>query len=53
MTKAKVIIADLDLNYTTKLQYKFIREFLNKIDLEIITERSYFEEFLSKSPIFF
>lgn len=49
MTKAKVIIADLDLNYTTKLQYKFIREFLNKIDLEIITERSYFEEFFSKS----
>ena len=44
MAKARVIIADTDINYIIPLQLKFAEEFLDAIDLEIITDRRYFEE---------
>lgn len=48
MSKPRVIIADEDENYIIPLQFKFVIEFFNKIDLEIITDRIYFENFFSK-----
>jgi MinD-like ATPase involved in chromosome partitioning or flagellar assembly len=48
MARPKVIIADEDENYIISLQFKFITEFFNKIDLEIITDKSYFAEYFSK-----
>lgn len=44
MAKPRIIIADTDINYILSLQLKFVEEFFDKIDLEIITDRSYFEE---------
>lgn len=48
MTKPKVIIADEDVNYIIPLQFKFVSDFFNKIELEIISDRNYFEEFFSR-----
>lgn len=48
MARPKVIIADEDANYIVPLQLKFVTEFFDKLDLEIITERVYFEEYFSK-----
>lgn len=44
MAAPRIIIADTDYNYIIPLQTKFINEFYNKIDLEIITEKNYFNE---------
>lgn len=49
MSKARVIVADTDINYIIPLQLKFAEEFFDAIDLEIISDRSYFEE-LFASP---
>lgn len=43
MGKPRIIIADIDENYIDPLQMKFAEEFFEKIDLEIITDREYFE----------
>lgn len=43
MAKARVIIADTDLNYMIPLQLKFAEEFFDEIDLEIISSKSYFD----------
>lgn len=48
MANPKVIIADTDINYIAPLQYKFINDFFNNIDLEIITDRQYFSEYFSR-----
>lgn len=48
MAKPRVIIADEDDNYIVPLQFKFITDFFDKIELEIISDRNYFEEFFSK-----
>ena len=48
MAKPKVIIADEDADYIVPLQFKFVTDFFNKIDLEIITERAFFDEYFSK-----
>ena len=48
MTKPKVIIADEDVNYIIPLQFKFVSDFFNKIELEIISDRNYFEKFFSR-----
>lgn len=48
MARPKVIIADEDASYIVPLQFKFVTDFFNKIDLEIITDRTYFNEFFSK-----
>lgn len=49
MTAKRVIIADTDEEYIVSIQHKFIEEFFGKIDLEIITDKQYFEE-LFKMP---
>lgn len=36
MARPKVIIADEDASYIVPLQFKFVTDFFNKIDLEII-----------------
>ena len=47
MARTRIIAADTDANYIMSLQLKFAEEFFEKIDLEIITEESYFEELFS------
>lgn len=47
MTKARVIIADTDVSYIIPLQLKFAEEFFDKIDLEIISDKKYFESAFS------
>lgn len=44
MATKRIIIADTDEEYIVSIQHKFIEEFFGKIDLEIITDRQYFEE---------
>lgn len=48
MAKPKVIIADEDANYIVPLQLKFVVEFFEKIELEIITDRAYFDDYFSR-----
>lgn len=48
MSIPRVIIADEDENYIVPLQHKFVTDFFNKIDLEIITDKEYFDEYFSK-----
>lgn len=48
MARPRVIIADTDASYIIPLQLKFINEFFDKINLEIITDQSYFKELFSK-----
>lgn len=47
MIRPRIIIADTDVNYIQSLQIKFIEEFFEKIDLEMITDRKYFDELFS------
>ncbi|GGA79778.1 AAA family ATPase [Ornithinibacillus halotolerans] len=44
MNKPRIIIADTDEKYITPLQLKFVEEYFNKVNLEIITDVQYFEE---------
>ncbi|MBE5872842.1 MAG: hypothetical protein E7287_00385 [Lachnospiraceae bacterium] len=48
MAKPRVIIADEDANYIIPLQFKFVSDFFNKIELEIISDKEYFDEFFSR-----
>ncbi len=48
MAKPRVIIADEDANYIVPLQFKFVKDFFNQIELEVIFDRNYFNEFFSK-----
>lgn len=43
MTKTRVIIADTDINYIMPLQLKFAEEFFDRIELEIISDKKYFD----------
>lgn len=47
MYKPRIIIADMDEKYIAPLQVKFAEEYFNKVNLEIVTERSYFHELFS------
>lgn len=47
MGKPRIIIADADVNYILPLQLKFAEEFLDEIDLEIISDPSYYEKLFS------
>lgn len=47
MSKPRIIIADTDISYIIPLQQKFIEEYFEKIDLEIISELSYYERFFA------
>lgn len=47
MAKPKIIIADSDKDYIVPIQYKFVEEFFEKVDIEIITDKEYFDEYFS------
>ena len=47
MEKPRIIIADTDLNYLIPLQAKFAEEMYEQMELEVITDKSYFEQFFS------
>ena len=47
MAKARINIADTDESYIQSIQLKFVEEFFEKIDLEIITDKEYFESLFS------
>ena len=48
MGKPRVIIADEDADYVAPLQLKFAKDFFEKVELEVITDRAYFDELFSK-----
>lgn len=48
MNKPRIIIADEDVNYIISLQLKFAKDFFEKVELEIITDKEYFDELFSK-----
>lgn len=48
MIKPKVIIADEDINYIIPIQYKFVIDFFDAIELVIISDKNYFREYFSK-----
>ena len=48
MAKPRIIIVDENEKYISSLQIKFVTDYFEKVDLEIITNRNYFEEFFSK-----
>lgn len=45
MKKARIVIADADVNYVMALQSKWIEQFYDKVNLEIITDKNYYKEF--------
>lgn len=47
MGKPRIILADSDFNYVIPLQYKFISEYFDRIDLEIISSKAYFDKLFS------
>ena len=47
MAKPRIIIADTDISYIIPLQLKFVEDFFEKIDLEIVTDNEYFETLFS------
>ena len=47
MAKPRIIIADTDINYIIPLQLKFVEDFFELVDLEIITDEDYFNELFS------
>lgn len=47
MAKPRIIIADTDAGYIVPLQLKFVEDFFESVDIEIITEVSYFETLFS------
>ena len=49
MKKPRIIIADTDHEYTLTLQLKFAQEYFEVVEIEIITDRNYFEQ-LFRTP---
>lgn len=47
MASPKIIIVDSDINYVAPIQLKFIEEFFDKIQLEVITDKVYYDEYFS------
>lgn len=47
MAKPRIIIADTDISYIIPLQLKFVEDFFEKVELEIITEEEYFDTLFS------
>lgn len=47
MSQPRVIIADTDVDYIIPLKMKFAEEFMSKINLEIITDKDYFNQLFS------
>ena len=49
MVKPRVIIADTDISYILSMQHKFIEACFEKIELEVISEPSYYEKLFGSS----
>lgn len=47
MAKPRIIIADTDPNYIIPLQLKFVEDYFEEVDLDIITDESYFDTLFS------
>lgn len=47
MVKPRVIIADTDINYIIPLQLKFVEDFFEAVDLEVVTDSAYFDTLFS------
>lgn len=47
MGKPRIIIADTDINYIIPLQLKFVEDFFDKVNLEIISDENYFTDLFS------
>lgn len=47
MAKPRIIIADTDIGYIIPLQLKFVEEFFEKVEIEIITSPEYFDTLFS------
>lgn len=47
MVKPRIIIADTDNNYIIPLQLKFVEDFFEQVDLEIISDSNYFDDLFS------
>lgn len=47
MSKPTIILADTDANYISSLELKFIDTLDERINLEIITDKEYFDEYFS------
>lgn len=43
MAKPRIIVADTDADYVNPFQLRFAEDFFEKVDLEIITDKSYFD----------
>lgn len=43
MAKPRIIIADTDISYIIPLQLKFVEDLFEKIEIEIISDQTYFE----------
>lgn len=48
MLKPRMILADTNLSFLTHLMQEFLKEYFEKVELEVITDRAYFEELFSK-----
>lgn len=49
MSKPRIIIADSNIAYIIPLQLKFASELFDRVDVEIITDKEYFDELFSVS----
>lgn len=49
MAKPRIIIADTDTSFINPMQLKFVEEFFDQIDLELITDPEYFSKLFSMS----
>lgn len=47
MPRPRIIIADTDVDYIIPLQLKFIEEYFEEIDLELISDKNYFNTLFS------
>lgn len=47
MAKPRIIIADTDISYVIPLQLKFVEDFFEKVELEIITDEQFFDTLFS------
>lgn len=48
MEKPRIVIADTDEGYISTLVNKFVKELFDKVNIEVITDKDYFDEFFSK-----
>lgn len=47
MKKPVVVLADTDVKIIAPIEIKFLEEYDDKIDLQVITDKEYFDEYFS------